>query len=175
MSSIQPALALPDRWGLKAPFAAIHHVALVTSDMKKTVAFYRDVLGAQVAMAHRLPADDGRRHYFITVAPNTVLAFFETPEAELPAYQPPIQPKTGRTLDHIAFFVESEAALEAWHTRLQGQASHLSEIQTLQGVVRAFFFADPNGVVLEVMAETPKASASPTWTTPTQRTEPCWA
>lgn len=63
MSSIQPALALPDRWGLKAPFAAIHHVALVTSDMKKTVAFYRDVLGAQVAMAHRLPADDGRARF----------------------------------------------------------------------------------------------------------------
>lgn len=156
MPTAQPALALPDRWGLKAPFTAIHHVALVTNDMKKTVAFYRDILGAQIAMSHRLSGSDRRRHYFITVAPNTVFAFFETPEAELPAYQPPIQPKTGRALDHIAFFVESEAALEAWHACLRSQVSHLSEIQTLHDMVRAFFFADLNGIVLEVMAETPK-------------------
>jgi len=146
-------LALPDRWGLEAPFGAIHHVALVTNDMKKTVAFYRDLLGAQVAMSHRLPGGDGRRHYFITVAPNTVLAFFETPEAQLPAYQPPIQPKSGRALDHIAFFVRDLAELEAWHTRLQGKVDNLSEIKNLQGMVWAFFFSDPNGIVLEVMAE----------------------
>jgi len=152
--SAQQPLALPDRWGLQAPFAAIHHVALITNDMKKTVAFYRDVLGAQVAKAHRLSRPGNPRHYFITVAPNTVFAFFEHPDAELPPYQPPIQFKTGRALDHIAFFVESQEALEAWHTRLQGQTSHLTEIVNLEGMVRAFFFADPNGIVLEVMAET---------------------
>lgn len=151
-NSPQAQLALPDRWGLQAPFAAVHHVALVTNDMKKTVNFYRDVLGAQVAMSHRLPGGDGRRHYFVTVAPNTVLAFFETPEAELPPYQPPIQAKSGRALDHIAFFVEDKAALEAWHARLQGQVDHLSPINDL-GLVWAFFFSDPNGIVLEVMAE----------------------
>lgn len=152
MSTAETTLSLPDRWGLKAPFGAIHHVALVTNDLKKTVTFYRDVLGAQVAMSHRLPDDDGRRHYFITVAPNTVFAFFETPETELPPYLPPIQPKTGRALDHIAFFVENNAALEAWHQRLQGQVDNLSSIKDL-GLVWAFFFSDPNGIVLEVMAE----------------------
>jgi catechol 2,3-dioxygenase-like lactoylglutathione lyase family enzyme len=160
-SSPQAQLALPDRWGLHAPFGAIHHVAMVTNDMKKTVAFYRDVLGAQVAMSHRVPGDDGRRHYFITVAPNTVFAFFETPEAELPEYQPPIKAKSGRALDHIAFFVENDAALEAWHARLQGKVENLSEIVSLQGMVRAFFFADPNGIVLEVMAETEKGMTFP--------------
>lgn len=154
MPNIKTALSLPDRWGLKAPFGAIHHVALVTNDLKKTVAFYRDVLGAEVAMSHRLPGGDGRRHYFITVAPNTVFAFFETPEALLPAYQPPIQPKSGQALDHIAFFVENDAALEAWYAHLQGKVDNLSEIKNLQGMVRAFFFSDPNGIVLEVMAET---------------------
>ena len=52
--------------------------------MKKTVAFYRDVLGSQVAMGHRLPRAGNERHYFITVAPNTMFAFFEFPDAELP-------------------------------------------------------------------------------------------
>ncbi len=152
MSSAETTPALPDRWGLKAPFGAIHHVALVTNDLKKTVAFYRDVLGAQIAMSHRLPGGDERRHYFITVAPNTVFAFFETPQAELPPYLPPIQPKSGRALDHIAFFVEDQAQLEAWHTRLQGRVDNLSPINDLS-LVWAFFFSDPNGIVLEVMAE----------------------
>lgn len=159
--SAQSPLALPDRWGLHAPFAALHHVALVTNDMKKTVAFYREVLGAQVAKAHRLSNFGNPRHYFITVAPNTVFAFFEHPDAELPAYQPPIRFKTGRALDHIAFFVESQAVLESWHQRLQGKVSHLSEIQDLEGMVRAFFFSDPNGIVLEVMAETPTGFVLP--------------
>ncbi|MER3554381.1 MAG: hypothetical protein C4331_08525 [Meiothermus sp.] len=47
-STARPPLALPDRWGLQAPFSAIHHVALITNDMKKTVAFYRDVLEVMV-------------------------------------------------------------------------------------------------------------------------------
>ena len=143
-------LSQRDHWGLQAPFAAIHHIALVTNDMKKTVTFYRDVLGSEVALGHRMSRPDKARHYFITVAPNTVFAFFEFSEAQLPEYQDPTQPKTGRALDHIAFFVEDEATLQAWHQRLQGKVEHLSEIQDL-GLVRAFFFADPNGIVLEVM------------------------
>ena len=31
----------------RAPFASLHHVALVTNDMRKTVAFYRDLLGGE--------------------------------------------------------------------------------------------------------------------------------
>src|SRR5690606_27115848 len=84
-------LALPDRFGLKAPFAALHHVALVTNDMEATLRFYRDVLGSEIAMAHR-QGEHNVRHYFITVAPNTVFAFFEFPDAELPEYLPPTKP-----------------------------------------------------------------------------------
>lgn len=80
-TSTRPALALPDRCGLKAPFAAIHHIVLVTNDMKRTVAFYRDVLGVEIALSHHVWATDHRRHYFITVAPNTVFAFFENPDS----------------------------------------------------------------------------------------------
>ena len=83
-----------DQNGLPSPFAALHHVAVVTNDMKKTVAFYRDVLGSAVAMGHRLDRPGHERHYFITVAPNTVFAFFEFPDAELPAYKDATLPST---------------------------------------------------------------------------------
>ncbi len=147
------AYGLPDRSGLRSPFAALHHVALVTNDMKKTVAFYRDVLGAEVAMGHRLGREGNERHYFITVAPNTVFAFFEFPNAELPAYKEATLPSTGRALDHIAFFAENDAQFDMWYARLAAKGvANLSPLRDM-GFVRAFFFADPNGIVLEVMAE----------------------
>ena len=151
-ADVERALGLPDRNGLRSPFAALHHVALVTNDMKKTVAFYRDVLGSEVAMGHRLGRPGNERHYFITVAPNTVFAFFEFPDAELPAHKDATLPSTGRALDHIAFFAGSDEQFDTWYERLQqAGVAHLSPIRDM-GIVRAFFFDDPNGIVLEVMA-----------------------
>lgn len=142
----------PDRNGLASPFAALHHVALVTNDMKKTVAFYRDLLGSTVAMGHRLGRPGNERHYFITVAPNTVFAFFEFPDAELPAHKDATLPSTGRALDHIAFFAGSNERFDTWYRRLtEAKVAHLSPIRDM-GIVRAFFFDDPNGITLEVMA-----------------------
>ncbi|MDQ2784728.1 MAG: VOC family protein [Chloroflexota bacterium] len=148
----EKVLGFPDRNGLQSPFAALHHVALVTNDMKKTVAFYRDVLGSEVAMGHRLGRSGNERHYFITVAPNTVFAFFEFPDAAMPAHKDATLPSTGRSLDHIAFFAGSNERFDTWYQRLtEAQAAHLSPIRDM-GVVRAFFFDDPNGITLEVMA-----------------------
>ncbi len=146
-------LAMPGQNALKAPFGSLHHVALVTNDMKKTVAFYRDVLGSEVAMGHRLPRPGNERHYFITVAPNTVFAFFEFPDAELPAHKDATLPSTGRALDHIAFFAPSDAAFDRWYQTLQeAKVEHLSEMRQMGPGLRAFFFDDPNGITLEVMA-----------------------
>ena len=146
-------LAMPGQNALNAPFGSLHHVALVTNDMKKTVAFYRDVLGSEVAMGHRLPRSGNERHYFITVTPNTVFAFFEFPDAELPAHKDATLPSTGRSLDHIAFFADSDATFDRWYARLQdAKVEHLSEMRQMGPGLRAFFFDDPNGIVLEVMA-----------------------
>ena len=139
-----------DRSGLPSPFLALHHVAVVTNDMKKTVAFYRDVLGSEVAMGHRLGRPGNERHYFITVAPNTVFAFFEFPNAELPPFKPATLPSTGRSLDHICFHVQDDAAFDAWYARLREQdVDNVSEIIDREGS-RSFFFSDPNNIVFEV-------------------------
>lgn len=145
-AGIGSRLALPDRDGLNSPFGALHHVALITNDMAKTVAFYRDVLGSEIALAHRLDRPDGARHYFITVAPNTVFAFFEFPDAALPEFQEATTPKTGRALDHICFFVESAADLAAWHAKLTAAGV------TIHGYSpgNTLFFPDPNNIVFQV-------------------------
>jgi glyoxylase I family protein len=145
-------LTMPDRDGLKSPFPWLHHIAMVTNDMPKTVAFYRDVLGSEVALAHRLGREGNERHYFITVAPNTMFAFFEFPDAALPAHKDATLATTGRALDHISFFAGSDERFDAWYQKLtEAKVAHLSPIRDM-GIVRAFFFDDPNGITLEVMA-----------------------
>jgi catechol 2,3-dioxygenase-like lactoylglutathione lyase family enzyme len=139
-------LSLADRDGLKSPFGMLHHVALVTNDMAKTVAFYRDVLGSEIAMAHRMSRPEAERHYFITVAPNTVFAFFEFPDAELPEFQDATLPKTGRALDHICFFIESAEELERWK-------EHLEKYNVpIHGYAPGgtFFFPDPNDIIIQL-------------------------
>lgn len=140
---------VPDANGLKSPFVNLHHVALVTNDMEATVAFYRDVLGSEIAMAHR-QGPDNVRHYFITVAPNTVFAFFEFPDAELPEYLPPTKPKTGRALDHISFFLNSLDELESWKRKLEDHGIEYTSME-VPGTVTAIFFPDPNNIVIELM------------------------
>lgn len=143
--------ALPDRDGLKSPFGMLHHVALITNDMAKTVAFYRDVLGSEVALAHRLGRPDAPRHYFITVAPNTVFAFFEFPEAELPPFAEATARKTGRTLDHICFFVDGVAELDAWRERLTRAGVPIHGYEP----GNTLFFPDPNNNIIQISAAAP--------------------
>jgi len=139
-------LSLPDRRGLQSPFAALHHVALVTNDMAATVAFYRDVLGSEVAMAHRQGPDDVR-HYFITVAPNTVFAFFEFPDSEQPEHLYATHPKSGRHLDHICMLVNTPEEWQAWKDRITAAGVPVQEAGEGR---KSFFFPDPNNIVIEV-------------------------
>ncbi len=145
------ALSLPDREGLRAPFKMLHHVAVITNDMPKTVAFYREVLGSEVAMAHRLSRDDQTRHYFITVAPNCVFAFFEYPDSTPPEFQEAMIPKTGRSLDHVCFFVERADELAAWHDRLTAAGVPIHGHQPGS----TLFFPDPNNIVFQISVAPP--------------------
>ncbi len=151
MDTSQTALSLPDRDGMRAPFAMLHHVAVVTNDMPKTVAFYRDVLGSEVAMAHRLSRSDAPRHYFITLAPNCVFAFFEFAEATLPDFQEAMIRKSGRSLDHVCFFVSHAAELAAWHEKLTGAGVPIHGYTPGS----TLFFPDPNNIVIQISVAPP--------------------
>jgi catechol 2,3-dioxygenase-like lactoylglutathione lyase family enzyme len=138
-------IAPQDANELKSPFVNLHHVAMVTNDMEKTVAFYRDVLGSEIAMAHRTGSEDVR-HYFITVAPNTVFAFFEFQDAEMPELLPATQRKSGRSLDHICLWVEDEQAWDDFYDHIVSQGIDVTRSEER----KSMFFPDPNNIVIEV-------------------------
>ena len=66
-------------------FRGINHLALVCSDMERTVDFYCNVLGMPLVKTIELPLGMGQ-HFFFDVGNGDCLAFFWFPDA--PAHAP---------------------------------------------------------------------------------------
>ena len=135
----------------------VHHLALCTDDMKKTVDFYVDVLGMPLVHAMRVPPGLGTgpknrgnppyeevRHYFFDMGNDSLLAFFEIPKGKEPAHN---RNAIG-AMQHCAFtltparFRDIEARLKA------RRIDYIGPIPQLPGLVGIYFY-DPNGIRLE--------------------------
>ena len=58
----------------------VNHLALVCSDMKRTVEFYTQVLGMRLIKTINLPGGAGQ-HFFFDMGGGNALAFFWFPDA----------------------------------------------------------------------------------------------
>ncbi|MEZ5500026.1 MAG: VOC family protein [Steroidobacteraceae bacterium] len=133
----------------------IHHVAYRCSDAKRTVEFYRDLLGMDFTMAFSedyvpsTKAYDPYMHVFLDAGMGNVLAFFELPQ------QPPMgrDENTPPWVQHIAFEVDTLAEQQAIKERAE---KHGLEIvgPTDHGLFRSIYFFDPDGHRLEVAVNT---------------------
>ena len=147
----------------------VNHIALVSSDMARTVRFYRDVLGMPLVKTIDLPGGKGQ-HFFFDIGNNDCLAFFWFPHAA-PA-QPGVSnaaalPGAGdiasahASMNHLAFNVPLER-FEEYRQKLIDAGVEVSmvldhddsEDQVADvfhpGVfVRSFYFFDPDGIMLE--------------------------
>src|SRR5258706_3279008 len=61
----------------------VNHLALVCSDMKRTVEFYTEVLGMRLIKTINLPGGSGQ-HFFFDMGGGNALAFFWFPDAPDP-------------------------------------------------------------------------------------------
>lgn len=129
----------------------IHHVAYRCRDAKETVAFYRDVLNMDFILAiaeDQVPstkAPDPYMHVFMDAGQGNILAFFELPNS-------PDMDRDHNTPDwvqHIAFELDSEDALMAARTELEGRGIEVVG-PTDHGIIRSIYFFDPNGHRLEL-------------------------
>jgi catechol 2,3-dioxygenase-like lactoylglutathione lyase family enzyme len=132
---------LPDapRW------RGINHLALVTPDMDATVRFYAGVLG--MPLVATLMAGP-MRHYFFEMADGNTVAFFEVAGTE--TFAKPAGGPSDRTiqLDHLAFNVADEHALELLRKRLLAADCEVTGVVD-HGILRSVYFHDPNGIALE--------------------------
>jgi len=159
----------------------INHLALVCSDMERTVDFYTNVLGMPLIKTIELPGGMGQ-HFFFDIGKGDSLAFFWFPNA--PAAAPGVASPTGgpglggdlvtahASMNHVAFDVPAEK-MEEYRARLQERGVRVSFILnhddsptqvsrdwTDAVFVRSMYFPDPDGILLEFAAWTKAFTAA---------------
>lgn len=150
-------------------FSGINHVALVCSDMARTVDFYSNTLGMPLVKALDLPNGMGQ-HFFFDAGNGACVAFFwfaDAPE-RVPGISSPVAiPGIGEivsavsTMNHLALHVPPEK-FDEYRVKLKAKGVRVGPILNHDesatqvsptvhpGVyVRSFYFLDPDGITIE--------------------------
>lgn len=138
-------------------FTGIHHIALATQDMDKTIRFWRDLLGARLVAGLGRP---GSRQYFFEIAPGVMLAFFEWKEVRpIPEKDHGMPVKGPFGFDHVSFGVEDREDLWKLKARLESAGYWVSEAMD-HGFIHSIYSFDPNGIAIEFSVPMPQVDVS---------------
>lgn len=120
----------------------LHHCALLSSDVERTVRFYQEVLAFPLTEIFENRDYQGSNHFFFDIGNGNLLAFFDLPGLDLGPYAEVLG-----GLHHLAISVEPEK----WE-RLKGKLEAAGvEFQTESGT--SIYFRDPDGARLELIAD----------------------
>jgi glyoxalase family protein len=135
---------------MKLHTAGFHHITMVSSDARRTLAFYRELLGVGLVKRTVNFDDPGAYHLYFgdeVGSPGTILTFFEW--RGLPR---------GRWgvggIHHLALGVATPEAQLKWKRRLTDAGVPVSGPLN-RGYFRSIYFADPDGQILEIATRGP--------------------
>jgi catechol 2,3-dioxygenase-like lactoylglutathione lyase family enzyme len=129
----------------------INHVAVLTGDTERLVAFYAEVFGSQAEVVQH---DDQVRLTMIQVGPTAELNVFQLPGNTEHERQVPMFGR-GR-LDHLALQAASIEAFETIRDRLVERGASDGFVTDF-GDILSLFFRDPDGLEAEVCVVNPDA------------------
>ena len=132
--------AAPDR--PKSSAQGVHHLALLCSDVERTIRFYQELLGFPLVELFENRDYRGSTHLFFDIGHDNTLAFFDFPDLGLSPYTEVLG-----GFHHLAISVSREQ-WEAARERLD-DAGVATQIESEVSV----YFSDPDGVRLELIAE----------------------
>jgi len=159
----KPAYAAMDAGDGKPSLRGIHHLAIVTEDMRGTLDFYVRVLG--MPLVHALttspnatsthgrgaPPFRGIPHLFLDMGGDSLLAFFEYPKG---AVGPSERDRIG-AMQHVSFacgpkrFHEMVERVKAAGVQIVG-----GPVKVIHPAIHSFYFFDPvNGTRLEIVSD----------------------
>lgn len=120
----------------------LHHTALVSSDVERTVKFYQDVLGFPLVELIENRDYPGSSHFFFDIGNGNLLAFFDFPGLDVGPYREVLG-----GLHHIAISVDPDQ-WEMLRERLIATGVELVEHSEV-----SLYFAGPDGERLELIAD----------------------
>ena len=127
-------------------FNGINHLAMVTSDMDRTIHYWRDLLGMRLVAGIGQP---GYRHYFFQVSETDLIAFFEWIGVKSVPHKEHGRPVKGPFIfDHVAFGVDSEDELWELKDRISAAGFEVSRVIN-HGFIHSIYTFDPNGIPIE--------------------------
>ena len=119
----------------------VHHVALLSADVERTVRFYQGVLEFPLTEMFENRDYEGSNHFFFDIGNGNLLAFFDFPGLDLGPYAEVLG-----GLHHLAISVTPEAGSGSGKLDAAG-VDYLVESGT------SIYFRDPDGARLELLAE----------------------
>ncbi|MFI5432043.1 VOC family protein [Rhodococcus baikonurensis] len=120
----------------------LHHTALISSDVERTVKFYQDLLGFPLTELIENRDYPGSSHFFFDIGNGNLLAFFDFPGLDVGPYQEVLG-----GLHHIAISVEP-----AKWAKLRTQLTEAG-VELIEHSEVSLYFRDPDGARLELIAD----------------------
>ena len=125
----------------------IHHITLLVSNLDRSLAFYRNLLGMRLVKQTVNEDDKSARHFVFGDAdgsPGTLITCLEYPDLD--------EGKVGRgSTHHFALSVESVEELAAWKQYLQEKGIPTTEVMEREDS-RSIYLRDPDGHIVEIAA-----------------------
>jgi glyoxylase I family protein len=123
----------------------VHHMALICSDIVRTIEFYQGVLGFPLIELMENRDYQGSSHLFFDLGHGNLLAFFDFPGLGL---EPGVEALGG--VQHIAISVH-EDQFEPIKTRLETHG--IPYIGPDRGAEDSLYIKDPDGIQIELIRE----------------------
>jgi catechol 2,3-dioxygenase-like lactoylglutathione lyase family enzyme len=120
----------------------LHHTALISGDVERTVRFYQDLLEFPLTELIENRDYPGSSHFFFDIGNNNLLAFFDFPGLDVGAYQEVLG-----GLHHLAISVEP-TRWEHLRTKLLQAGVAITEHSEV-----SMYFRDPDGARIELIAD----------------------
>ena len=134
----------------------MHHIAIMTANMKQQIEYFSDVLGARLVGFYWMHGTEGAWHAFLELSASSTVALVYTPDVKnIPTTlgvthaRTPGHPTAAGTMQHFAFNVDNVDQLLQMRDRIRSRG-----IPTFgpidHGMCTSIYFAGLEGLVLEV-------------------------
>jgi catechol 2,3-dioxygenase-like lactoylglutathione lyase family enzyme len=120
----------------------LHHTALVSSDVERTIEFYQGLLGFPLTELIENRDYPGSSHFFFDIGNQNLLAFFDFPGLSVGPYAEVLG-----GLHHMAISVEPDR----WH-EIAERLDEAGVAYVVHSEV-SMYFTDPDGARMELIAD----------------------